>query len=374
MKSIVIDNGSGTIKAGFAGIDTPKLSIPAYVATPKHEKTMLGGNGELEGDFFVGQQAVDHRGIMKLSYPMTHGVVKNWEDMQRIWEYVFKELEVEESSSNPVLLTEAPRNHLENRGKTASIFFETFSSPALYFQVSAILSLYASGRVTGTILDSGDGVTSAVPVYEGFAVPSAIQRIDVAGRDVTDYLQVLLGKAGEYFSTTAEKETVKDIKEKICYIVPNLEQAESDAKEDDEAGIPYRLPDGNCVYVGVEKFQAPELLFNPSIIGTEQPGIHEILFKAIKKSDTDLRKILLSNIILAGGSTMFGGLGNRLYSEVKRLSKGDAKIKIYSPKRRLTSTWIGGSILAQLSTFKKMWVSRKEFEEAGTAAIYRRCF
>lgn len=376
MNPIIIDNGSGSIKAGFSGTDKPSLHFPSFVGRPKHDKVMVSG-GALDENFFVGATAVQHRGVLKLNYPISHGVVNNWDDMQKIWEHTYQGLSVDDSRQHPVLLTEAPRNPRNNRGKTAEIFFEKFQSPALYFQVQAILSLYASGRVTGVVLDSGDGVTCAVPVYEGFALPSAIQRINVAGRDVTERLQVLLKRRGFDSSTSAEKEIVQSIKEKLCYVasksLPKKQEKENVEDEDVDA-IVYSLPDGTTIDIHDEKFHAPELLFDPSWIGCEQPGVHECILKAIKKSDTDLRKILFSNILLAGGTTLLGGFGNRLFTELKKMSPREAAIKIYSPRQRLTSTWIGGSILAHLATFKKMWVTRKDFEEEGTRIMYRRCF
>jgi len=224
--------------------------------------------------------------------------------------------------------------------------------PALYVQIQAILSLYASGRTMGVVLDSGDGVTNAVPVYEGFILPHAVTRIDVAGRDVTEYLQLLLRKAGHNFHTSAELEVVKDIKERICYVAFNIEKTE---KEDTEEvpEVAYKLPDGNVIQIGAEKFRAPEVLFNPALIGLEYVGIHQCLVNSIAKCDMDIRRALFSDIILAGGSTMFDGLGDRLLSEVRKLAPRDTKIKIWAPPDRINSTWIGGSILASLATFKK---------------------
>lgn len=373
MSTIVIDNGSGSIKAGFAGKKEPELNFSSWVGTPKMKASMLGESA-LNGDYFVGTTAVEHRGIMKINYPIEHGVVKSWDNMQRLWEYVFTEMNIKDSATNPVLLTEAPRNPLKNREKTSEIFFENFGSPSLFFQVAGILSLYASGRVTGTVLDCGDGVISAVPIYEGFALPSAIQRIDIGGRDITERLQTLLAKGGEYFYTSAEMETVRDIKEKICYVVENVKQAEQDAIDGEEPPIHYTLPDGTVVKIETQKFQAPEILFDPSIIGNEQPGVQGCLYRAIKKCDVDLRVSLFSNILLAGGCTMFQGFGNRLYAELKKITGNDRKIKIYAPRRRTMSNWVGGSILAQLATFKKMVVTRAEFSEHGANIIHKKCF
>jgi centractin len=368
---VVIDNGSGTIKAGFAGAEMPKLIFPAYVGKPKHMKVMAGG---AEGDIFCGDKAKEYRGILKLNYPTKHGITTDWKDMQNVWQHVYNELNVVQDQY-PVLLTEAPLNPRPNRLKAAEIFFETFNVPALYVQVQAILSLYASGRTTGVVLDSGDGVTNAVPVYEGFILPHAVTRIDVAGRDITEYLQLLLRKAGHNFHTSAELEVVKDIKEKICFVAFNIEKVEKEDSEDFvEPEASYKLPDGNVIQVGAEKFRAPEVLFNPGLIGLEYVGIHQCLVNAISKCDMDIRRSLFSDIILAGGSTMHDGFGDRLLVEVRKLAPRDTKIKIWAPPERILSTWIGGSILASLATFKKMWITRKEYDESGKNAIYRKAF
>jgi len=367
---IVIDNGSGTIKAGFAGAEMPRLVFPAYVGKPKHMKVMAGG---AEGDIFCGDKAKDLRGILKLNYPTKHGITTDWKDMQNLWQHVYSELNVVQDQ-HPVLLTEAPLNPRPNRLKSAEIFFETFNVPALYVQVQAILSLYASGRTTGVVLDSGDGVTNAVPVYEGFILPHAVTRIDVAGRDITEYLQLLLRKAGHNFHTSAELEVVKDIKEKICFVAFNIEKIDKEDSEDVEPEHSYKLPDGNVIQVGAEKFRAPEVLFNPGLIGLEYVGIHQCLVNSISKCDLDIRRSLFSDIVLAGGSTMHDGFGDRLLVEVRKLAPRDTKIRILAPPERILSTWIGGSILASLATFKRMWVTRKEYDEAGKNAIYRKGF
>jgi len=224
------------------------------------------------------------------------------------------------------------------------------------------------------VLDSGDGVTNAVPVYEGFILPHAVTRIDVAGRDITEYLQLLLRKAGHNFHTSAELEVVKDIKERICFVAFNIEKIDKEDSEDVEPEHSYKLPDGNVIQVGAEKFRAPEVLFNPGLIGLEYVGIHQCLVNSISKCDLDIRRSLFSDIILAGGSTMHDGFGDRLLVEVRKLAPRDTKIRILAPPERILSAWIGGSILASLATFKRMWVTRKEYDEAGKNAIYRKTF
>ncbi|GAA5862485.1 hypothetical protein JCM5296_000370 [Sporobolomyces johnsonii] len=356
---VVIDQGSGTLKAGFAGSDHPSCYFPSYVGRPKHTRVMAGA---VEGDTFVGRKAQELRGLLRINYPMSHGIVTDWDDMERIWSHVYTEELRTLSEEHPVLLTEAPLNPNSNREQAAQIFFETFNVPAMYTSVQAILALYASGRTTGIVLDSGDGVTHAVPVFEGFSINHAIRRVDVAGRDVTDHLQLLLRKAGYHLHTTAEKEVVRMIKEKTCYV------ALSPAKEEKEAqgggrGEDFRLPDGNVIRLGPERHRAPELLFNPELVGLEYAGVHQVVVDSINRADLDLRKSLFGNVVLSGGGTLVKGFGDRLLHEVKKLALRETKIRISAPPERKYSTWIGGSILAGLSTFKKMWVSAEEYQE-----------
>lgn len=367
---MVIDNGSGTMKAGFAGDEQAKNIFPSFVGRPKHVRVMAGA---AEGDTFIGTKAEELRGILTLRYPMHRGVVEDWNDMELIWRHIYSEMKVV-AEEHPVLLTEAPLNPRKNREKAAEIFFETFSVPAISLSAQAILALYASGRTTGVVLDCGDGVTHAVPVYEGFALPHAVMRADFAGRDVTDSLLLQLRRSGHVFHTSAEREVVRQIKENECYVAFNPQKEEQVEHDKAASQHAYRLPDGTLIALGAERFRAPELLFHPSNVGLEYPGIHELLAASINRSDLDLRMTLFSQIVLSGGSTMFQGFGDRLLNETRKLAPKDIKIRISAPPERKTSTWIGGSILSSLATFKKMWVTKDEYEEDGSAVLHRKTF
>ncbi|XP_006871797.1 PREDICTED: actin-related protein T2 [Chrysochloris asiatica] len=367
--AVIFDNGSGLCKAGLSGEIGPRHVISSIIGHPKLKTASAGAN---QKKYFVGEEALYKYETLQLHYPIERGLVTNWDDMEKLWQHLFEwELGVK-PNERPVLMTEPSLNPRENREKMAEVMFETFNVPAFYLSDQAVLALYASACVTGLVVDSGDGITCTVPIFEGYSLPHAVTKLYVAGRDITEHLSRLLLASGHTFPCTLYKTLVNDIKEKLCYVAlePDKEQCrmlEGVLKE-------YKLPDGNIIHLGNQIFQAPEALFVPDQMGIHSPGLPKMVSSSIMKCDVDIQKTLFGEIVLSGGTTLFPGLDDRLLRELEQLASKGVPIKITAPPDRWFSTWIGASIVTSLSSFKQMWVTMADFKEFGTSVVQRRCF
>jgi actin-related protein len=352
---LVIDTGSGLCKAGYAGDDTPQAVFPSIVCRPISHPDVS----------YVGNEAKSMRGILPETYPIEHGIVTNWDEMENIWNHIFYYNLQVAPEQYPILLTEAPLNPKANRENMTEIMFETYTTPALYIAIQAVLSLYASGRTTGTVLESGEGLTQIVPVFDGYALRYAISQLSLAGSDLNHYLAKLLNEDTSYHSIALQV-----VKEKFGYVALDYEQEMKNSALNQS----YELPDGQVIDIGKGRFQCPEALFQPSLLDMECAGVHEMTYDSIMKCDADIQVQQFSNIVLGGGSTMFPGFADRMHKElVAQALPPSIRIKIIAPPERKVSAWIGGSIVASLPTFQHHWISMDEYDEYGSGIVHKKC-
>ncbi|KAJ6145803.1 Actin-related protein 2 [Penicillium chermesinum] len=388
---IVLDGGTGFLKVGYAAQNFPEHQFPSIVGRPilRTEEQQTGDI--VVKDIMCGDEAAAARSMLQISYPVCHpptrvyprpfepppaismenGIVKKWDDMQHLWNYTFYDKLKIDPTGRKILLTEPPMNPLKNREQMAEVMLEGYNFGGVYVAIQAVLALYAQGLSSGVVVDSGDGVTHIIPVYESTVLNHHIKRLDVAGRDVTRNLIALLLRRGYALNRTADFETVRQIKEKLCYVSYDLELDRQLSEDTTVLVESYTLPDGRVIRVGSERFEAAECLFQPHLVDVDQPGMAELLFNTIQGTDVDIRSSLYKAIVLSGGSSMYPGLPSRLEKELKQLwLTRKFKVRIEDPPRRRHMVFLGGAVLANLIADKDdMWVSKQEWQEQGPRAL-----
>ena len=367
---IIIDTGTGYCKSGFSTEKAPSSIIPCLVGRPKYASGRVGFDKK---KFFVGSEAAAISGVLNINNPLSEGVINNWDDIEKMLGFIFSsELKVDPSDYN-ILLTETPMNPKENKEKLAQIIFENFNAQGLYIALESLLSLFSAGKDTGISVDIGDGISHFVPIYYGCSIPHAMIRINLAGRDLTQYMNQLLENKGLKFDTMAEKEIIKDIKEKVCYVYNNnLNNIDNEIKNIES--IWYELPDGNKIELKEERIKCPEVLFNPTLINRNDKNISQNCYEAIEKCDNDIKKEIYNCIVLSGGSTMFPGFEERFYKEIKNLTSDEMKseIKIETGNDKKYEVWTGGAMLS-MSGFDLKWITKSEYEESGDLIVHKKC-
>jgi len=384
-RPIVCDNGTGFVKVGYAGTNFPAFSFRSMVGRPMmRADEKLAKKGVVLKDIMVGDEAAEVREFLECSYPLENGIVRNWTDMKLLWDYTFNEcLKIKDFASQKILLTEPPANPFANRQKMYQHMFEEYGFGQTMVAIQAVLVLYAQGLLTGVVLDSGDGVSHVIPVYEGYGLPNLIKRLNVAGRHVTRQLVSLLQLRGYSLNRSADFDTARQIKERLCYVGYDLAVERKLAADTTVLVQPFQLPDGRIIKVGRERFEASEVLFDPDKAGVEGDGLHKLLYGSVMKADIDLRAEFFKHIVLSGGTTMFAGLPSRLEKDVRELwvegvAKGDKsragkfKLKIEDPPRRKNMVFLGGSVLADImKEQQEFWLSKEDYNEKGAVRAIR---
>ncbi|KAJ3874025.1 actin-related protein Arp3 [Lentinula edodes] len=416
---IICDNGTGYSKVGFAGNSDPSFVFPTAIATrgpagqssrapavPSKPGHLASKRGVEDLDFFIGDEALANARTpgYGVHYPIRHGMIDNWDHMERYWEQtIFKYLRAE-PEDHYFLLTEPPLNPPENREQTAEIFFESFNIKGLYIAVQAVLALaasWSSNRVTdrtltGTVIDSGDGVTHVIPCAEGYVIGSAIKHIPIAGRDITKFVLDLMRERGETATIPPEDQlrVAGKIKENYSYVCQDI--VKEFRKFDTEPYKYFERYEGEhsvtgrkySIDVGYERFLAPEIFFNPEIYSSDfLTPLPEIVDDVIQQSPIDVRRGLYKNIVLSGGSTMFQHFGNRLKRDLKQLvdrrldasvlasgsvlKSTGVEVDVISHKRQRYAVWFGGSLLASLPEFYTSCHTKAQYDEIGPSICRR---
>lgn len=392
--TIVMDNGTGYTKMGFAGMGAtsnhvPSFVIPTVIAQPK--KNQKGSLGDLQ--YWIGNEAETRRKTLNVSSPIQDGVIEDWDMMEKFWNrciYGYLQCNPE---NHYMLLTEPPLNPPENREYSAEIMFETFQVPGLYIGVQAVLALIASKVaekadkvMTGTVVDSGDGVTHVIPVVDGYVIGSCIRHVPLAGSHITGFISQMLRERKEPIPPVDIKSVARTIKERFCYAVPKLDKEFE--KYDKNPKDKFKVYEGKSregdtykVDVGYERFLGPELFFNPEIFSDEHTiPLPDLVDSCIQESPIDSRRLLYRNICLSGGSTMFKDFGRRLEKDIKKLTKGriaavnesnpkanvkDIEVNVITHRMQRFAVWFGGAMLSQLPQFQEMVITKEDYEEHG---------
>ena len=368
--TVVIDAGSGLVKAGFGGEDGPRSIFNSIVGTPKQMGLMVGM--ELQ-ERYVGDDAISKYEIMNFSYPIKRGEVTDWDKFENLMHYLlYSEMKIipEEVS---ILITESPRTSRENREKLTEILFETFNVKRLHIANSSMVGLFSYGKTSGLIVDSGFNVTSTVPIYEGYPLSHASIRINIGGEDLSkNLLSMIQSNLEESYVDIKGRILADDIKEKLGYLLLNQDDG------DDVKDVTYELPDGKKIELSNELYKSNEILFNPDEEIKKENGLlslKNMVIDSINKCDNEIKSDIKENICLTGGTTLLKNFPEKLKNELSDSSEG-TNFNLSAEQERLFSTWIGGSIVSSLDNFQFMWVNKKEYNDNGKnlLVIDSKCF
>jgi len=382
--NIVCDLGTGYMKTGFAGQNFPTSTFANVIGRPILRSDKLP-SGQRIPDLVVGEDCQEIRAMLDLSFPLSNGIVQKWDELEILFDHAFKKkLHIDPKGSN-ILLSEPPFNPKKNRGRLYEMMFEKFGFAGSYVALQGVLTLYAQGETTGIVVDAGDGVTHAIPVYDGFGLPMACKRLDVAGRTVTEYLMKLLQRRGYNFNRSADMDTVAQVKERFCYVATDFDLERRLAFETTVLEKNYTLPDGRVMRIGTERFEAPEAMFNPSLLEMESDGVSMMVYNAINAASIDVRSGLYSNIVLSGGSTMYPGFSTRLFNDIRstfveknlggnkaKLAGSKFKLNVNDNPRRRHLVFQGAAFLAGALS-DEQWVTKQDWAEGGIEYTYKKC-
>ena len=377
--AMVLDKGGDSFRAGFAGNDAPCEVFPSSCVPPPTSElrphTIRASMWEKKRSTRVGDdvEATELSGLFQTIRPIQRGIVVDWEAMEQLYEYTFSTRLRSSPRDHPILLSEPLLNPKQDKEKHIELLFETFGGMALQFADSGLLSLYSAGRGIGLVLSCGDGVSNVHPIYYGRSLKGAIRRSNIGGQDATEHLRRILSEQGVYLPT-CHTDAVKQMKEKHCFVAESYKNSLAISSSSAEMKATYLLPDGQEVTLDSERFRCMEGLFQPSLWGMETLGIAEMVLESLSKCNIHLRKDLAKNIILSGATTLAPGFPERLRLELEWCLPGSCRVNVVTMPERRYLAWVGGSIMASLSSFQSNWFTKEHYDEYGAAGIHAHRF
>lgn len=358
----IIDFGSGTIKAGLSGEEKPSCIFDSIIGTSKLEQVLPNKTPEK----IVGPKK-QIRGLYKLQKPITRGILTSCADANLIMKKIYHELKAINNKEIPIFIAEPPFTPIKQKKDLTELLFENYDTPNIFFGTQSVLSLYSFGKTDGIIIESGEDITQIAPVYKGYKLDYAVQKINFGGSDVTDSLKSLLRHCGLDLASESDDFLVREIKEHVCCI-------ENEGEKFEEV-IEYDLPDGEVVRIGKERFEACEVFFEKSKSGSNFKGMHNFLNSSLEKLDQDLQKYLYNSIYISGGNSMMNGFVERLSEEMDNKVGDRFKCNITAVNTdRSLLAWQGASFITNINSFPKLWISKKDWEEEGEQIFYKKHF
>lgn len=384
--AVVLDNGTGFVKCGFAGDHFPTAVFQTAVGRPilrsnqKHTTTK-----ELK-DIMRGDETNEIGHLLEMKYPVQNGIIQDMDEMQLLWDYAFHEKLKVDPKERALMLSEIPMFSTRHRAKLYEVMFETYGFESITSSPQGVLTLFSNGITTGVSVECGEGIIHCTPIYEGYSIPKGNRRVDIGGRNITEFLVRLMQRRGYSFNKSSDFETVRCIKEMFCYAACDAELEKKLALETTVLEKTFTLPDGSTCKIGQERFEATEALFQPHLIGAESEGLSSQLWNCIQACDIDIRSKLYEAVVLSGGSTMFPGLSSRVEKDmtnlfVEKALKGDRSkltknrfnLKIADPPRRKHMVFLGAAVYALVrDPGQSNWLSKAEYKERGADSVKER--
>ena len=366
-KQIIIDLGSSEIKAGFLGNPPDIKRLPNIIG----ENLCKINPSIINKPHYISSECEQYYSDLSIRNPIQRGNFIKEDDIPLIFEYIFSQLGLnpEQIKEHPLLITEPLNNKYSNSENISQILFEKMNIPALIFAKQPLLSLISTGYSTGIVLESGNDITQSCVSYEGYLIENSCLRFDYGGKDVSNTLNILLKQRNSdinYINFFDDIKVLNDIKEKQCYIKTLKDDNEDFVSVHSE----YILPDGSKLNLQDEKILAPEILFNNKLIFQEYFPFHEMVINSIDKCDVNIKGKLYKTIVMSGGNTKFKGIEEKMKTNLSYLIPRGVDIKLRMQEDPELNCWNGGNIVASLSTFNKMLVYKKEWEECGKNIIH----